>query len=169
MAFLAAAVPYIVAAGAVVGAVSAVAQADASRKAANFNKDVANQNAQIAAAQGAEQARRQRILAYQQTSSARAGYGASGVSIEGSPEDILAQSAAQGELDAQTIQYNATLRGRGYKNEATLDQSQANNASKLGYSSAAGSLLYGAAKGAYYASDNPGLTRTGSTNFSNQG
>lgn len=152
MAFAAPLIPYIIAASAAVGAVAAVSAADAQRKAANFNKDVALQNAQTAAAQGAEQARRQRILAYQTTSQARANYGASGVSVEGSPEDILAQSAAQGELDAQTQEYNATIRGQGYRNEATLDTMRASNASQQGYYGATSSLLGGAAKYGEYTS-----------------
>lgn len=154
------AIPYLLYAAAAVSAVGAVAAASSQAKASRFNEQVANTNAQTAAAQGAEAARRQRILAYQTTSSARANYGASGVSVEGSPEDVLAQSASTGELDAQTVKYNARLKQSGFQNESTLDGMQASSAQSQGYINAAsGALGYGA-KG-YQAQQDYNLRRTG--------
>src|SRR5437867_3153463 len=67
------------AAGAVAGGIS---QSNAANAAADYAKKAA-----------AENARRQSIAAQQQIDRARANYGASGVTAEGSPLDVLEQSA----------------------------------------------------------------------------
>ncbi len=48
----------------------------------------------------------------------RASYGASGVLLEGSPQEVLAMTAAQQELDALTIRYNAGVREADLRGEA---------------------------------------------------
>src|SRR5262245_1420631 len=92
--------PWIAAAGGVVSAYAAVQQGQATRRAADYNAAVAQQNAVTARNNAAVDEQRQRMLARQTLGRARANYAASGVTMEGSPEDVLAESATQAEWDA---------------------------------------------------------------------
>ena len=89
-----------------------------------------------------------------------AGYGASGVTLEGTPLDVLEESAANAELDALTIRHQGELAARGYENTATLDTFAASGARTGGYISAVDELLTGGAK-LYNIYNPPKLTRTG--------
>ena len=103
----------------VVGAVGAVQGANATAAAAEYNAKqseadalVADQNRKSAmqtAALAAEDKRREnrRLI-----SSIRAGYGGSGLTMEGSPLDVLADSATEAELDAQRIEYEGQASAR---------------------------------------------------------
>jgi hypothetical protein len=125
------------------GALSGGQQANSAAK---YNAAVANNNAiadrQQAAANAADQQRKARI----QIGSMRAGYGASGVGLEGSPMDVLEQSAAMAELDRQNILYGGEVRARGYESTAGLELMQGKNAVKGSIFSAGSSLLTGMGK-----------------------
>lgn len=136
-------------AAAAVSAVGAISQAAAASNAADFNATIAQQNADIARQQGAADQERQKRLAIKALGDITAGYGASGVSMEGSPLDVLAESARQAELDYQTIGYNAELKAMGYTNTATLEQYKGQAAETAGYLQAGSSLL-GAASNVNY-------------------
>lgn len=132
--------------GAAVSAVGAMSQASSAADAATYNRQVASQNASIATQQGDADALQQRRVNELRMGSVRAGYGASGVSNEGSPLDVLSSSAAQAELDVQNIKYGASLKALGYSNTATLDQSRASAAQTNGLYGAAAAALTGGAK-----------------------
>lgn len=83
----------------------------------------------------------------------RAAYGASGVSLEGSPLDVLENSAAEAELDALTIRYKGKVGAMGSESEAATQRARASNAKTEGYYNAGTALLGGANK--YY-----GMTRS---------
>ena len=135
---MAAALPFIATAMSVIGTIQ---QAGAQRDAANYNAQVNQQNAAAATAQGAADEAQQRRLNVMRLGVMKAGYGASGVSMEGSPLDVLESSAAQAELDAQNIRYNATVKSIGYSNNATLDTARGEAAWKAGMFKAAGQSL----------------------------
>ena len=80
-------------------------------------------------------------MARQQIGQLRANYGASGVAIEGSPLDLLEQSARNAELDRLTIINQGALQATAYRNQAALDRSQGRSALASGGISAAGTLL----------------------------
>lgn len=141
------------------GVISSLSQGAAESSAAHYNAAVAKRNAQIAIQQGNVDAENQRRKAVLTIGSARALYGASGVTSEGSPIDVLASSAASAELDNQTIKYRARLRALGYQDQANLDNYSAGVASSNGYSGAIGALLGGASD--LYT--NYGLLASGST------
>ena len=81
-------------------------------RAAQYNADLARSRA----AQEREVARiesnRQRAKVRRLLGAQRALYGASGVRIEGSPAEIMADTAAQGERDALLISYGGEIRAR---------------------------------------------------------
>ena len=134
----------IAAVGATVNAVGAIRQGQAAGAAADYNAKIASQNAQIADAQGEAAAQAQQRDAQRRMGAAVAAYGASGVQMsDGSPADVLADSARMAELDKLTTKYNYKLRALGHSNQAALDSASASNYRSSGYVSAAGSLLSG--------------------------
>lgn len=79
---------------------------------------------------------RQRQLSYKMLSSMRAGYGASGVTLEGSPMDVLENSAANAELDALLIRHRGQV-------EKISHQYQASSDRYAGHASATAGLIKG--------------------------
>lgn len=146
--------------GAAVAVYSAVRTGQQQRAAAKYNQAVAQQNAKAAQEQGAEAALQSQRQTAQKIGAMEANYGASGVDAStGSPLDVLTDSVRQGTLDQLTLKYDASLRGAGYTNTATLDGMEASNATTSGYLNAAGAALGGTAQAAgtynkYYGSGN---------------
>lgn len=157
---MAMAAPILMMVGAVVSAVGAIRQANArsddmnaAADAATFNANVSEQNAQIALDQGRAEAAMQERDTRRRLGAIRANFGASGITPEGSPLDILASSAFEAEMDRQTILYDSELRARAHRTQSTLDTAESGNlrrgakqAKSAGKLSAAGVLLGGAAK-----------------------
>lgn len=139
-------------------AVASIKQGQAAKAAAQYNAQVGEQNATAAEQQAQSQAFLHSRRASMENGGLLANYGASGVvSGEGSPLEVLAQSAANAEWDRQTIVYNGRVRANSLRNQAGLDTAQGETAEQNGYMSAAGSLLQGAGQ-AYGMSRGPGST-----------
>lgn len=142
-----AAIPLI--ATAITTAVSVVGQmqqAKAQSQSANYNAKVSQRNAKVALQQGdmdAEAQRRKNIITL---GAMRGAYGASGVTAEGSPLDVLETSATNMELDRQSILSKARLRAMGYSDDATLSGMSADSANSNGLTGTAGLLFAGAGK-----------------------
>lgn len=80
---------------------------------ARNNQIVANQNAQIAVQQGTQAEQAQRIKTGEMIGGIEASQGASGVELSsGSPLAVRSSAAETGELDAETIRYNAKIQAR---------------------------------------------------------
>lgn len=133
-------------AGTAMSALGALSSAQAQSNAAKYNAQLAERNATISRQQAAADEERQRRAAFLQQGAARAGYGASGVNVEGSPLDILEQSALQAELDAQTIRWKGEVGAGGYEGEAALNRSRSSSAMTSGYLGAGSAILMGGAK-----------------------
>jgi len=131
-----------------VQAYSSMKQGQAAEQAANYNANVARQNAIAAKNQAVEDERSFRVQTRQALGDIRSGYAASGVTLEGSPEDVLYQSASNAELDALKIRHGGELKAMGYENSAALSIMEGANARESGYLSAAGMLLQGSANAA---------------------
>lgn len=140
-------------AAAVVGAIGSISQAQAAKNAANYNAQLAERNAVIARQQAAANEDAQRRHANRVLGRMRSGYGASGVTSEGSPLDVLEDSVAEAELDALNIRYQGELGAMGYQSEAAMQRTAGKNAMRQGYFRAAGSLLGAGAN--YYAQGTP--------------
>lgn len=155
-------------AGAATSAVGAESQAKATAAQATYqaqvaanNQIIANQNAEAAVAQGDVQAQNQSLQNAARVGGIIAAQGASGVDVNsGSNLDVQKSQREVGELDAQTIRYNAAQQARGFEEEAAsaggqagLYNAEAAYAPVAGDIGAAGSLLGGASSvGAKYAS-----------------
>lgn len=131
---------------AVVSAVGMISQAQSAKSAANYNAAVAERNATVSRQQAAANEAAQRRENYRAMGRIRAGYGAAGVTPEGSPLDILESSAAEAELDALNTRYKGELTAIGYQDEATLQRSRASSAMTAGVLNAGSALLSGAGK-----------------------
>lgn len=133
-------------ASSVMSAAGSIQQGNSAKAAAEYNARVAENNAITARQQAAAQEEQHRRLARRQLGQMRAAYGASGVTMEGSPLDILAQSAKDAELDALNIRYGGELKAQGLESEAVLERYRGKSAQRAGYMGAATGLLSGASK-----------------------
>lgn len=141
-------IPYIImAVGTAVSVAGQIRQGQAAQNAAMYNAKVNEQNATAAEQQAQSQAAMQTHRASMHNGELLAEYGASGVvSGEGSPLEVLAQSAASAEMDRQNIIYNGRVRATSFRNGAQLAITQGETAMQNGYMSAAGTLLQSAGK-----------------------
>lgn len=147
---MAAAAPFLMLAFGAVQAVSSIKQANAAQEAAEFNAQTAQQNAQLAREKGVEDERIYRIQSRKAMGEIQSGYAAAGLSLEGSPSDVLAEAAANAEHDVLKIQQGASLQATMFEREAGQQRKKGGYAMTAGYLGAAGSLLSGAAQyGAY--------------------
>lgn len=144
MAFL----PVVLAvAGTAMTAIGQIRQGQAAKAAADYNAQVANNNAIVAEQQSQSQAMVQGRRAMMQNGGLLANMAANGVEVgEGSPIDILSQSAANAEMDRQNIIYNGRVKAQSLRNQAQLDTFQGETAQSNGFMSAAGTLLSGGSK-----------------------
>lgn len=75
--------------------------------------------------------------------SIRAAYGASGVTVEGSPLDVLQMSITDAERDRQQVLYRGELKALGYEDTRTLSLYGAESAKSQADWATASSLLTG--------------------------
>lgn len=118
MAFLAAALPYLSAAGAAYGAVKQ-SNADSYNAAAKANEQ------RVAIDQGTAASNMVQRQGRAALGKQAAAFGGAGVGYGGSSEIALDQTAINSEMDALNTRYKGTLTGYGYGVESGLDKSAA--------------------------------------------
>lgn len=146
---MAVAIPIMMVAGAAISAAGAISQAQAQQRAAEYNAKLNERNATIATQQSTAAVDQQRREAEQVFGSMRAGIGASGVTQEGSPMDVLASSITQAKLDEHNILYRGELKRMGYEESANLDRMSGRTAKEQGYWNAASNMLTGVGRAGY--------------------
>lgn len=135
------------AAGTAISVLGALKAGDSAQIAAKFNEEVNLQNAAIARSNAADQARIIDRQNYLRLGAARAAQGhAGGVADTGSAWDVIADAAAQGELEKQYVLYQGELKARGFTNTAELDAYGGEVAKTGSYWKAGSELLSGAVK-----------------------
>lgn len=92
-----------------------------------INAGLAERDAQFARDQGAAAVLQERRRGYMALSSMRAGFGASGITADGSALDVLQASAGQAALNVQNINYKTNLKVLGYQDTANADLRKADN------------------------------------------
>lgn len=95
-------------AGSVIGALGAIGQGRAASDAANYN-------ARLAEMEAASKERAQRDASQRQLSGIRASIGKSGATSAGTPLLVLADSAANAEIDALNTRYGGALQSSIYR------------------------------------------------------
>lgn len=133
-------------AGTGVSAISAVSQGLAASAAGDFNAELAERDQKIAQEQGKfdrEQIRRQlrSTLGTQ-----RAAAAASGGGLEGSPLLIMAETAAEAELDILANRFSQNIAEGNAQSNASLSRFQGRQGLTGGVLSAGSSLLTGASR-----------------------
>lgn len=141
-AFMAAYGSYIATAVSIIGTISS---AQAQKDSANYNAQVAENNATAVRQQADARSQQQRVASQKAIGKMEAGFGASGVGMEGSPLEILQQSARDAEMDRLNIIYSGELQARGFENTAGLERSKGSAAMTTGVFKAGSSLLTGSA------------------------
>lgn len=116
---------------------------EADERIGKYNAAQERQDAQLELEQAAVDETRQRALSYKQLSSMRAGYGASGVTMEGSPLDVLEESSANAELDALLIRHGGAVRAQRHRAAAALAEYEGKARKHAATLSAGGQLLSG--------------------------
>ena len=130
--------------GTAVQAVGALSQANAQASAQSYNAAALQQQARDTELAAAENERRFREDMRRVQGSQSAAIGASGVAREGSPLEVLEDSAASMELDALTIRHQGLLDSRYLSQQAAFERDAAKRTRKSGLFNAGGILIGGA-------------------------
>lgn len=124
---------------------SAIKGGNAQVQSANYDANQAAQSAITVRRQSEVEAGRIRRQGDRALGEIRAAYAASGVDASGTPTEVLADSAAQVELDALTARYNGELQALGYERTAALDYQRAKDAATATKIGAVSALINGVA------------------------
>lgn len=121
----------------------ALVEGQQSRQMADYQakayEQQARADAQSAAFEQSQERHKQDLL----LSQARAQAGASGVGIAGSPTEVLAANARQGQLDIKAIQYGSQLRQNNLTTQAAISRFSGKQAVTAGIFKAGGNLVSG--------------------------
>ena len=160
---MAAVLPFIAAGAAAVSAGGAIYSGVAQSQADSFNATVAQNNSLAASQMASLQADEQQRQAALAMGATKAGYGAAGVTNDGTPIDVLAFSASNAEEARQIILWKGSLQTAGYNSMSQLDASAGDNA-LVGGVGKASDILTSAAATAYARSNpSPGGNAAGSS------
>ncbi len=118
-------------------------QANKVAEAHEFNASQKERTADLIRKQATEDERRLRVQARREFGGIRAAYGASGVTLEGSPVDVLEDSVATAELDALTIREQGERKYTTLREEASFERQTAAYTREAGKFSV-GKALFGA-------------------------
>lgn len=139
----------LVVAAAAYSAYSSYQQGKAQEDMYEYQQDVQEYNAALERQNAEYQARKHRKDVQRLLASQRAHLSASGLDISmGSPLELMADTAYEGEMDAQEIIYAGEMRATGLQHQADLSGFQGKVAYWSGKQKAYGTLLSGAASGA---------------------
>lgn len=111
---------------------STVVQAQSQASAARYNAKVAEQNAEAARRQAAADAERQQRQNQRELAKRRTAYAAAGVTLEGSPLDLLEDAAIEGQIDVLGIRQRGLERSRQYAISAEKSRHEASTTQTLG-------------------------------------
>lgn len=141
---MAVAIPIILMVGAGIAAAGAIQQGQAAKAAAKRNAAIADRNGAISRDLALRDANAQTKEGRRRIGSMRAGYAASGVTLEGSPMDVIEDSAASIELDRLNILYKGELAALGYSDESESATMRGKQAQTESYFRASSALMQGA-------------------------
>lgn len=122
--------------GAALGLAGVAVNAFTAFTAGDENADISNEQAARVAERTKLEVRRTRRQGRRVQGAQRAGFGRAGVAIAGTALDVIADSAAEAELDVQLIELGGSV-------EENLRRSEARQATRRGTGVAVGGLLAG--------------------------
>lgn len=131
------------------------AAAETNANIATYNQSVALRNRGIILSQADADAKDSQRELSRNLSSIRAAYGANGLALEGSPIDVINDTATEKSYDTAKIQYKGGVQAAGYTDEANnygmktkLYRQEADSAGGIAALSATSSFLKGIGGGA---------------------
>lgn len=131
--------------GSGISAASALASGFGEASAYNQNAAVSQQNADIIRTKGLYDERQQQAQANRVLGEGRVAVAKSGGTLSGSSLDVIADSAAQAEMDRQAIRYNTDIDVYGQQSQASMYKSMAKRSRTMGLIGAGTALLGGLA------------------------
>ena len=139
--------------GAIIAIISALVSAGSMIYSAQQQRKTAEYRAQLAEEAGEEvkagtelEVARHRERTKRLQARQRASYAKAGVLMEGSPLEVLADSAAQADLDEMIIEHGGQARASAYEREGMFMRQYGKSQQTAGYIKAGSSLLSGAYK-----------------------
>lgn len=136
--------------GGLMQAYGSIEQGRMSREAATNDARIAMNNARLAKEQAREQEMRYRASTRKTLASITAGYAASGITMEGSPTEVLNESVANAEADALQIRRGGSIRSQEFIDDAGSSSARGRAAQSLGNYGAGAAVLTGASRIARY-------------------
>lgn len=133
--------PLLMFAGAAASAIGKIRAGQSAKAKGQYDAAVAERDAGVARDQANALALRQQREATKTLGGMRAAYGAAGVTVAGSPLDVLEESAGQAELDRLTILHNGELKANGLNDSAALSRTAGKAAATSGYIDAVGTMF----------------------------
>lgn len=127
----------------VMSAAAASQQASAAASAADYNAKVQTRNAALSRAQSDSEAQTSWRETRRKLAAIRSSYGISGLRLEGSPLDVIEDSATEGAFDVSKIRYAGELKGLGLQDQATLSRMERDSSLKAGKIGVAAGLIGG--------------------------
>lgn len=123
---------------------SSIQQGKAAKNAAEYNAAVQRNNAIATRQQLYAQEQERLATQRKQLGTMVADFGESGVTLEGSPLDLIGETVKKQRLDIENARYNSDLQALGFEGEAQLSEMRGESAEKAGQLGAASALLSGA-------------------------
>ncbi|CAN7453525.1 hypothetical protein [Mesorhizobium sp. LjRoot246] len=133
-------------AGTALSAGGALVEGQQSKQMADYQAKAYGQQARAEAQSAAFEQSQERHKQDLLQSQARAQAGASGVGITGSPTEVLAANARQGQLDLDAIQYGSKLRQNNLNTQAALSRFSGKQAVTASIFNAGNALVGGLSK-----------------------
>lgn len=129
--------------GGVVGAIGSLATAGANAQAANAQAAAYQRQAMLERQQAAFNADQQESKAIRLISKQRAGFLAAGVSLMGTPMDVIEDTTRETNLDVQAIRYNGEIKAQNFEMQAAAFRAKADAAQTAGVFGAISPLIKG--------------------------
>jgi hypothetical protein len=104
--------------GAVASAVGGIVSAQASAQASRAQADAYRRQAELERQQADYNAEQQQHKAIKLLSAQRTAYLSAGVSLYGTPTDVIIDSTMQSDLDVQAIRYNGAIKAQNFEMQA---------------------------------------------------
>ena len=129
--------------GGVIGAIGSIASAQASANATNAQAAAYERQAALERQQAAYNASQQQDKAVALISQQRTAMLASGVSLYGTPTDVLVNTTNQTDLDVQAIKYNGEIKAQNFESQAGALRAKASAQQTAGAFGAISPLIKG--------------------------
>lgn len=136
----------LMAAGAATSAIGNIMSADANAKADLFNANKDDQQAALVNEQTQLKESQQVYSDKETIGSIRAAYGASGISMDGTPTQVLEQNAAMAQMNEVAITHQGTVESQMYTDQAQQYRTAADSITQGGILGAIGNAITGGTK-----------------------